>query len=68
MPDKMADIVVISTKRALSASPFRLGTAVIHSAPADVGTTIENGQIKRRRGQLVGMNPDLIHAKAKTGF
>jgi hypothetical protein len=67
-PGKQADVVFISSKRALSASAYPLGTAVLHSSPADVDTVMVKGEIKKRDGALIGHNIPDIRAKAKAGL
>ncbi|KAJ5352351.1 Metallo-dependent hydrolase [Penicillium brevicompactum] len=63
-----ADIVVITSKNAISASAYPLGTAVLHSGPADVDTVMVRGEIKKRDGVLVGHNIPKIRIKAKAGL
>ncbi|CAG8014675.1 unnamed protein product [Penicillium salamii] len=67
-PGKEADIVVITSKHAISASAYPLGTAVLHSSPADVDVVMVRGEIKKRDGGLVGQNIPEIRAKAKAGL
>ncbi|KAL0930082.1 amidohydrolase [Colletotrichum truncatum] len=67
-PGKRADIVVISNKRGLSASAFPLGTAVLHSTPADVETVMIDGKVVKRDGRLVGQDVEAIRAKARKGL
>jgi cytosine/adenosine deaminase-related metal-dependent hydrolase len=67
-PGKEADVVFISSKRALSASAYPLGTAVLHSSPADVDTVMVKGEIKKRDGVLIGHNIPDIRVKAKAGL
>ncbi|KAK7420390.1 hypothetical protein QQX98_002813 [Neonectria punicea] len=67
-PGKRADIVFISSKRALSSSAFPLTTAVLHSYPADVDTIMVDGHIRKRNGALVGQDLEAIRAKAKIGL
>ncbi|BCS17676.1 uncharacterized protein APUU_10504S [Aspergillus puulaauensis] len=67
-PGKRADIVFLSNKRFLSPSAFPLATAVLHSTPADVDTVLVNGVIRKREGQLVGQDVELIRTKAKEGL
>lgn len=67
-PGKQADIVVITSKNAISSSAYPLGTAVLHSSPADVDTVMVRGEIKKRDGVLVGHNIPEIRVKAKAGL
>lgn len=67
-PGKRADIVFISSKRALSASAYPLGTAVLHSTPADVDTVMVDGHIRKRDGRLVGVDVQAIRKQAKEGL
>ncbi|KXH45683.1 hypothetical protein CNYM01_07113 [Colletotrichum nymphaeae SA-01] len=67
-PGKRADIVVITSKRALSGSANPLGTAVLHSTPADVDLVMVDGKILKRDGKLVGVDVDSIRAKAREGL
>ncbi|KAE8371825.1 Metallo-dependent hydrolase [Aspergillus bertholletiae] len=67
-PGKRADIVFISSKRFLSTSAFPLGTAILHSTPADVDTVMVDGVIRKRHGQLVGYDLDSIRATASAAL
>lgn len=67
-PGKRADLIYISSKRFLSTSAFPLGTAILHSTPADVDTVMVDGVIRKRGGQLVGFDLDSIRAKANAGL
>ncbi|KAI8254263.1 hypothetical protein K4K56_008381 [Colletotrichum sp. SAR 10_98] len=67
-PGKRADIIVITSKRALSGSAFPLGTAVLHSSPADVDLVMVDGRILKRDGVLVGIDVDAIRARAREGM
>lgn len=67
-PGKQADIVVITSKNALSASAYPLATAVLHSGPAEVDTVMIKGEIKKLDGRLVGQDVDEIRHKAKAGL
>ncbi|WQF88051.1 Putative metal-dependent hydrolase, composite domain superfamily [Colletotrichum destructivum] len=67
-PGKRADVVVITSKRALSGTANPLGTAVLHSTPADVDLVMVDGKIVKRDGQLVGVDVPAIRAKAREGL
>ncbi|MGR6495945.1 hypothetical protein [Pseudomonas fulva] len=67
-PGKKADVVTISTKRALSPSADAIGTVVLHSSAANVDTVLVNGVIKKRNGELVGYDLDAIRARARSAF
>lgn len=67
-PGKRADIVVLTSKRSLSGSANPLGTAVLHSTPADVDLVMVDGKILKRDGQLVGVDVPAIRAKAREGL
>ncbi|KAK7430758.1 hypothetical protein QQZ08_002802 [Neonectria magnoliae] len=67
-PGKRADVVFISSKRALSFSAFPLATTVLHSYPADVDTVMVDGHIRKRSIALVGQDLEAIRAKAKIGL
>ena len=67
-PGKRADLVFISSQRFLSTSAFPLGTAILHSTPADVHTVMVDGVIRKRDGQLVGYDLDSIRANANTAL
>ena len=67
-PGKRADLTFISSKRFLSASPFPLGAAILHSNATDVDTVMIDGVIRKRNGQLVGHDLDSIRAKANAGL
>ncbi|RAH42492.1 composite domain of metallo-dependent hydrolase [Aspergillus brunneoviolaceus CBS 621.78] len=67
-PGKQADVVLISPKRALSASAYPLATAVLHSSPADVDTVMVKGEVRKRDGHLVGHDIADIRLKAKAGL
>ncbi|RAK81372.1 Metallo-dependent hydrolase [Aspergillus fijiensis CBS 313.89] len=67
-PGKQADVVLISSKRALSASAYPLATAVLHSSPADVDTVMVKGEVRKRDGHLVGHDIADIRLKAKAGL
>ncbi|KAK1143582.1 hypothetical protein N8T08_006192 [Aspergillus melleus] len=67
-PGKRADLVFLSNKRFLTPSAYPLATAVLHSTAADVDTVMVNGVIKKRDGQLVGHDIEVIRQKAKAGL
>ncbi|KAK1718238.1 uncharacterized protein CLUP02_07518 [Colletotrichum lupini] len=67
-PGKRADSVVIMSERALSESANPLGTAMLHSTPADVDFVMVDGKILERDGKLMGVGVDSIRAKAKEGL
>ncbi|OQE23220.1 hypothetical protein PENSTE_c009G02445 [Penicillium steckii] len=67
-PGKRADLVFLSNKRFLTPSAYPLGTAVLHSTAADVDTVMVNGVVKKRDGQLVGHDVEVIRQKAKAGL
>lgn len=67
-PGKCADITFISFKRFLTASAFPIGTAILHSTPADVNTVMVGGIIRKRHGHLVGYDLEDIRAKARGGL
>ncbi|RMJ26923.1 Amidohydrolase family [Aspergillus sp. HF37] len=67
-PGKRADITFISSKRFLSTSAFPLGTAILHSTPADVDTVMVDGVIRKRGGKLVGYDLDSIRTRASAGL
>ncbi|CAG8167321.1 unnamed protein product [Penicillium salamii] len=67
-PGKQADIVMITSRNALSASAYPLATAVLHSSPADVDTVMIKGEIKKRDGKLTGLDVAEIRLKAKAGL
>ncbi|KAH9860731.1 hypothetical protein J1614_012063 [Plenodomus biglobosus] len=67
-PGKRADITVITNKRRLSASANPLGTAVMHASPADVDLVMIDGKIRKRDGQLVGIDVADIRARARKAW
>jgi cytosine/adenosine deaminase-related metal-dependent hydrolase len=64
-PGKRADVVFISTKRALTPSANSLGTTVLYSNGADVDTVLVDGKIVKRDGELVGHDINMIRAMAE---
>lgn len=67
-PGKRADIVILSNKRALSGSANPVGTAVLHSTPADVDFVMVDGRVLKRDGKLVNVDEAAIRAKAREGL
>ncbi|CAG7915463.1 unnamed protein product [Penicillium olsonii] len=67
-PGKRADLVFLSNKRFLSPSAYPLGTAVLHSTPADVDMVMVNGIVRKRDGHLVGQDVGKIRQMAKAGL
>ncbi|KAF9882289.1 amidohydrolase [Colletotrichum karsti] len=67
-PGKRADIVILTSIRALSGSANHLGTAVLHSTPSDVDLVMIDGRIRKRDGKLVGVDVAAIRAKAREGL
>lgn len=67
-PGKRADIVVLSNKRALSGSANPVGTAVLHSTPADVDLVMVDGRVLKRDGKLVHVDEAAIRARAREGL
>lgn len=68
VPGKRADIVILSNKRALSGSANPVGTAVLHSTPADVDFVMVDGRVLKRDGKLVNVDVSAIRAKAREGL
>ncbi|KAJ5181232.1 Metallo-dependent hydrolase [Penicillium cf. griseofulvum] len=67
-PGKRADVVFISSKRWLTPAADPLGTILTHSTGADIDTVMVDGEVRKRNGQLVGVDVDQIRADAATGF
>lgn len=67
-PGKRADIVILTNKRALSGSANPVGTAVLHSTPADVDFVMVDGRVLERDGELVDVDVSAIRAKAREGL
>ncbi|CBX97137.1 hypothetical protein IAQ61_007925 [Plenodomus lingam] len=67
-PGKRADIVVITNKRRLSATANPLGTAVMHASTADVDLVMVDGKIRKRDGQLVGIDVADVKARARQAW
>ncbi|KAL2277303.1 hypothetical protein FJTKL_00143 [Diaporthe vaccinii] len=68
VPGKRAAIVILSNKRALSGSANPVGTAVLHSTPADVAFVMVDGRILKRDEKLVNVDVSAIRAKAREGL
>lgn len=67
-PGKRADITVITNKHRLSASANPIGTAIMHTSSADVDLVMIDGKIRKRDGQLVGVDLVDIRARARKAW
>ncbi|KAH7394648.1 hypothetical protein BKA66DRAFT_567009 [Pyrenochaeta sp. MPI-SDFR-AT-0127] len=64
-PGKRADVVIITNKRRISPSVHPLGTAMLHSSPADVDLVMVDGKIMKRDGHMVGVDMEKIRVRAR---
>ncbi len=67
-PGKKADIIVIKPRFDLVRSSYPAGSVVLQSTAADVDTVMINGQIRKRRGQLVGYDLNAVRSRANAAL
>ncbi len=63
-PGKKADMIIVSPERSFVPSSYPAGTVVTQTTAADIDTVIVNGEIRKRHGQLVGHDLEVVRTRA----
>ncbi|MBI6530999.1 amidohydrolase family protein [Proteus vulgaris] len=63
-PNKKADIIIVSQRKAFVPSSYPAGSVVLQTTASDVDTVIINGEVKKRFGKLLHHDVEKIRTEA----